>query len=492
MERDLMLGVDVGTTSVKAALVDPEGRTLARFSRAYPTRRPAAGIAEQDPAHWIRLTEAAIAELAGEGRGARIAAIGLCSQVNTHAFVGADGAPLIPAIVWQDGRAGPEAAELDASVSEATRRAWWGAPMPIDASHALSRMLWVSRHRPEIWARTRWVMLPKDYVLMMLTGEVATDPVSNVGLVGPDLRHVAPALALVPGAADRAPPLVPMTEAAGRVRAGSPLAGLPVICGTMDAWCGLVGAGGAREGAAVYLSGTSEVLGIASSRVVPTPGIVVFPEAEGVRVHAAPTQSGGDAARWFADAAGLSLPQMADLVAATPPGADVPLFLPQLEGERAPLWDASLRAAFLGLSRRSGRGAMARAVYEGVALSARYALEALRRSAGAEAAAVTCGGGGFRSPSWARIRADVLGVPLHLIEAEEPGVLGAATLAAIGAGMHADLPAANAAMVRTSSVVDPDPAARTRCDDLFALYAEAIAANADLGRRLARIGADRA
>ena len=490
MTGELILGIDVGTTAVKAGLVAPDGRVLASFAEPYPTRRGAPGVVEQDPEDWVRLALAAMERVVAAGHGDDVLAIGLCSQVNTHVFVGADGAPLRPAILWQDGRAGPEAAELDARVDAATKADWWGAPMPIDASHALSRMLWVARHEPDLWERTRRVMLPKDYCLMRLTGEVASDPVSNVGLVGPDLAYVPAALDLVPGASDRMPPLLAMTQVAGRMRAAGPLAGRPVVCGTMDAWAGLVGAGCAREGAAVYLSGTSEVLGISSARVVPTAGAIVFPEAEGVRVHAAPTQSGGDAQLWFAEAAGLTPRAMSELVAGTPRGTATPLFLPQLEGERAPLWDPGLRGAFLGLSRSSGLGDMARAVYEGVALSARHALETLRLSAGAAPGPVTCGGGGFRSEPWARIRADVLGVPLRVLAEGEPGVLGAASLAAVGAGVQPGLAAANAALVRRGEAIEPRPGTRALYDDLFGLYVEAVAANAGIGRRLTRIGGD--
>lgn len=481
MAQRLILGIDVGTTSVKAGLIDQTGRIVARFAESYPTLRHGGDVVEQDPADWVRLIEKAIASFAGY----KVSAIGLTSQVNTHVFVGADDAPLLPAITWQDGRAGAEAALLDARVTDAQKQAWWGAPMPIDASHACARMAWVARHRPDIWERTRWVMLPKDYCLLKLTGAAATDPISNIGLVDNDLRYIPQVLALVAGAADRMAPLVPICETVGTVRQGA-FAGVPVVCGAMDAWAGLVGTGGAREGTTVYLSGTSEILGISSRQVVPTPGAIVFPQCAGIRLHAAPTQSGGDAKMWFADASGQTPDTMTELVGAAPRSAATPLFLPQLQGERAPLWDADLRAAFLGVSRQTGRAEFARAVYEGVAMSARMALETLQASANVRGNSIACGGGGFQSDPWNQIRADILGVPLHVLAAKEPGILGAATMAAISTGDFTNFEEAYDALAVFDRRFIPNAAMQGQYNDLFGLYQEAIALNADLGKRIAR------
>ncbi len=475
MRGEAILAIDVGTTAVKAAVIGPDGAVRATFAEAYPTRRTVEGWIEQDSGDWTRLVDAAMERFAGHPVGA----VGLCSQVNTHVFAGADGAALMPAIVWQDARADAAARALDATVDAARKVAWWGAPMPIDASHALARMAWVAEHRPDVWARTRHVLLPKDHCLRHLTGTVTTDPLSNVGLVGPDLAPALGALALVDGAAERMAPLAPPSAVIGAVARG-PHAGVPVVSGTMDAWAGLVGACGAREGAAAWLGGTSEVLGIASARVVPVPGAIVFPACEGVRMHAAPTQSGGDAVRWFDGVTGAAEP-----VAAR--SASVPLFLPQLEGERAPLWDPSLRGAFLGLGRRTTREDMARAVLEGVALSARHALGALEASTGARAGALACGGGGFRSDAATRLRADVMGVPLRVLRGGEPGLTGAAMLAGVGTGMFGSLREAGDALAVVERVVEPDMARHAAYDALFGIYVDAVAAAASLGRRLAAL-----
>ena len=483
MAGQALIGIDVGTTSVKAAVIGPDGRVLDSFAETYPTQRAGLNHVEQNPADWMDLVGRALDRFAGHD----VAAIGLCSQVNTHVFVDGAGAPLRPAILWQDGRAGVEAARLDAGVTPAQKAEWWGAPMPIDASHAISRMAWVAQHEPEIWAKTRYVLLPKDYCIWQMTGAASTDPLSNVGLVGPDMGYVAGMLDLVPGAADRVAPLIGLTGIAGRMQAG-PFQGVPVVSGTMDAWAGLVGAGAAAEGAAVYLSGTSEIMGISSRKLVSTPGIIVFPEYQGLRLHAAPTQSGGDAKRWFAELVGLSFDAMAEMVGAHLRSPATPLFLPQLEGERAPIWDADLRAAFLNVSRRTALPDLARAVYEGVALSARHALEALKRSADVPVNSISCGGGGFRSAPWNQIRADVLGVPLRTMAGAEPGVMGAAMLAGIGAGHFAGFSDAATVLSASGDAFLPDPAQAALYEDLFAIYLEAIEVNAALGKRLAALG----
>jgi xylulokinase len=482
MPNRLTLGIDVGTTSIKAGVVDEAGRVVAEFVQSYPTVRNGQNIAEQNPDDWVRLISDAMASLADF----RISAIGLTSQVNTHVFVDQGGTALMPAILWQDGRAGVEAAALDARVSVDQKQAWWGAPMPIDASHACSRMAWVARHRPDVWENTRWVMLPKDYCLLKLTGEATTDPISNIGLVDNNRDYISEVFDLVPGADARKVPLSPICDVVGTVRQG-PFAGVPVVSGTMDAWSGLVGAGGAKEGSTVYLSGTSEIIGISSQRVIPTPGAIVFPASDDIRLHAAPTQSGGDAKMWFAEANRLSLDQMTQLVSGSERTAATPLFLPQLQGERAPLWDADLRAAFLGVGRQTSQQDFARAVYEGVAMAARMALETLQSSAGVKSDSIACGGGGFQSNPWNQIRADILGVELRCLAAKEPGVLGAATMAAIGIGHFSGFAEAYDALAVFDRTYVPDAASHVRFSELYGLYREAIAVNADLGKRISNL-----
>ncbi|WP_419910495.1 xylulokinase [Hoeflea sp.] len=477
MDGDFVIGIDVGTTAVKAGLLDAAGTLIDYFSAAYPTNRPDGAIVEQDPQSWMSLVEAALEQIAA--KNLPIAAIGICSQVNTHVFVGADGEPLFPAIVWQDGRASAEAAELDGRVTDEQRIKWWGAPLPIDASNVIARMLWMSRHRPDIWEKTRYVMLPKDYCIFRLTGELAADPLSNIGLVGRSLAYIPEVLDLVPGAAERLVPLKDMKSLVGRVRQ-EVAQGIPVANGTMDAWTGLLGCGGHADGTTVYLSGTSEILGITSRSIAATPGVVVFPEYQDICLHAGPTQSGGASQLWYCGMQGLEPEEMAVIAARSDFRRPAPIFLPHLHGERAPIWNADARALFLGIEERTSSADMARAVYEGVAFSARLLLQSLEASAGIRNEVINCGGGGFQTEIWNQIRADILGRQCRRLSVKDPGVLGAAGLAGWAIGMHADLSAMFRQITQFDRTYDPNPRMVDLYDQLFPIYVDAISANADL------------
>lgn len=464
-----LIGIDVGTTALKAILIDDRGRRLADFARPYPISRPQAGHAEQDPADWMHALLAALSQFADGHDLSGLAGIGICSQVNTHVFVGDDGVPLMPAIVWQDSRAAADAALLDAEVSIEQKLSWFGAPVPIDASHALSRMAHVRATDPALYAATRHVLLPKDYCVLQLTGAVASDAVSAVGLTNPS-GYVEDLIALVPGAREKLPPLFRFSHVAGRVRAGWPCAGTPVVVGAMDAWGGMFGVGVVRDGDAMYQSGTSEIAGIVSSTIRPTPGVILFPPYEGITMHAAPTQAGGAALAWFAQLVGQTPAELSQLAATVAPSSAVPLFLPHLQGERAPLWDSASRGVFARLDPRAGTAEMARSVMEGVAFSVRLAFDALQASAGARLEMIRIGGGGSRSDVWCQIRADTLGIALERAAAPDPAAIGAAILAGLGSGAFASLPDAVDNLVRFDARFVPDPAARSYYEDKFGRY----------------------
>jgi len=287
---------------------------------------------EQDPAHWMDLVLRALECLSD---GESISAIGLCSQVNTHVFVGNGGEVLMPALTWQDTRCAEDAAALDSQLPAEAKIGWWGAPLPVDASHVLARMAHVARAAPDLWQRTRFVMAPKDYCIFRLTGAAVADPMTNFGILDQSLSLIDPLLALVPGARERLPAIAGFTHAAGRVAPGLPCAGVPVVTGAMDAWSGLLGAGVAEEGQGLYLSGTSEILGLVSHQRNPVPGVIAFAECEGIVLHAGPTQSGGASVEWIARLLGRSAAEISALAATADP-RHVPLFLPHLERERAP------------------------------------------------------------------------------------------------------------------------------------------------------------
>ncbi|MEX0852544.1 MAG: FGGY-family carbohydrate kinase [Bauldia sp.] len=472
MARATLVGIDVGTGAVKATLVDLDGTVLGSSARAYPTSRPTPGHVEQSPDDWTDAVLAALAGLESAHDLGDLVGVGLSSQANTHVFVDDAGEPLLPAMVWQDGRCDTDAAVLDARITAEQKIAWFGGPMPIDASHALSRMAHVARLHPDLYARTRHVLLPKDYCALHLTGEVAADPISSVGLVDGELDYVEDLIALVPGAREKLAPLRDFTHRVGVVRAGLPCAGTPVFVGAMDAWSGMFGIGATRDGDAMYLSGTSEVLGLISHRVVPTPGVIVFPPYKGITLHAAPTQSGGNSFAWLSTLLGRDLDDLSSLVAGTPASASVPLFLPHLQGERAPLWDIRSRGVFARMETTTGPGELSRSVMEGVAFSARLAFEAVERSAGGSVDRVNIGGGGARSDVWCQIRANALGKTIRRVKVLDAGTLGAAVIAGVGAGALPSLEAGVDRLVAFDRTFEPDTQARDYYDAKFGKYRE--------------------
>jgi xylulokinase len=267
------------------------------------------------------------------------------------------------------------------------------------------------------------------------------------------------------------------------VREGLPFAGVPVVLGMMDAWASLLGLGVVHDGQAMYLSGTSEVTGLISAQVRPEPGVITFPPWAGITLHAGPTQAGGASLDWLARLLGRGAAELAETAAEIT--ARSPLFLPHLQGERAPLWDAALRGTFAGLTSATGPQEMAAAVLEGVAFSARLALEALQRSAGIEPDQVRVGGGGAASDRWCQIRADALGKVLVRVRGMDPGSVGAAVMAGVGSGAVADLPAAAEALVHQDRVFRPDPVGAALADQRFRLWCDLIRQTRSINAALA-------
>jgi len=470
-----LIGIDIGTGAVKAILMDLDGRVLDSFSRPYPTAWPKPGHVEQNPRDWVDGLLAALFRFEQNHDLGGLVGIGLASQVSTHVFVDGEGEPLLPAIVWQDGRCGDDAAALDGRITAEQKATWFGGPMPIDASHALARLAYVARVDPALYERTRHVLLPKDYCALKLTGAVATDPIAAVGLVDANLDYVDDLIALVPGAAERLPPLAPFTHRVGSVRRGHPAAGTPVFVGAMDAWAGMFGIGVVRDGEAMYLSGTSDVLGILSTSRVPTPGVIVFPPYQGMTLHVAPTQSGGASLAWLSTLLSREPDDLSALVMGTPASTAVPLFLPHLQGERAPVWDIKSRGVFARVETATGPGELSRAVMEGVAFSDRLAFETCERSAGFTVDRLKTGGGGARSDVWCQIRADAFGKALQRAAVVDAGTLGAAVIAGLGAGAMPSLETAVGQLVSYERTFEPDLAMRGYYDDKFGKYQELYA-----------------
>jgi xylulokinase len=467
-----LIGIDVGTTAVKAALYDIKGRALKSYAQGYPMHRTPPDRVEQNPEDWMVHVIAALSHLT-EGLGdGQLQGVGLTSQVNSHVFVGENGRALMPAIIWQDGRCAGVAAEIDAHLDDAGKIGWWGAPLPVDASHVLSRMEWVRRNRPEVWAKTRWVMAPKDYCILQLTGEVVADPMASFGVIAQSLTYIESLIALVDGARERLAPLRPFTASAGLIKAGLPGAGASLVVGTMDAWAGVVGTGAVNDGDGLYLSGTSEILGVVSKTKMPVPGVIAFPRCEEITFHAGPTQAGGASIAWLSNLLGRAPAELSALASNVDRSKMPPVFLPHLQGERAPVWNASARASFSGVDSSMGPAEFTVAVMEGVAFSARLSIAALQKSADVVVENYRAAGGGMGSDIWCQIRADVLGKPVIRLKNLDAGVLGAAILAGVGTGLFGSIKEAAGALVAIDRSFEPDASLAVRYEYAYGKYLE--------------------
>jgi len=467
-QRDpVFIGIDVGTSSVKAVIGSAGGHVIDDYTSTHATTRPNHGAAEQDPNVWMRHVGEALTRFAGHPRAADVVAIGVTSQVNTHVFCDGNIEPLRPAITWQDTRPAEHAEALEGSIAEQAKIEALGAPIPIDASHALSRMAWLAGTDDAVWKTTDHVLLPKDYIIAQLTGVLGADPISSIGLVGEDHTYASPVLDLVPRAADLLSPLRDPLSIVGPVTPGHPFAGTPVCCGTMDAWASMFGLGVAAEGQAMYLSGTSEVLGLISSHGTGYPGVITFPTWRGIRLHAGPTQSGGASLTWLSRLLGQDVSALAMQAGEVAITSDSPLFLPHLEGERAPLWDPVSRASFAGLTSAHGPKDVAAAVMEGVAFSARLAIEAIEQSGGHGIQQLRHGGGGSASDVWCQIRANALGRQLERVASRHAGAMGALVMAGVASGELGSLSEATSSLVSTEMMFEPDSAHRIIADERF-------------------------
>jgi xylulokinase len=468
----VVIGFDLGTSTAKGAAFDLSGRLLAQAAIGYASHRPHPGWAEQNPDEWWHAFLGVVTKLGQSVPLSSVAAIGVCSQVNSHVAVDSRGRHVGPAITWQDQRCAEVARELDSSISDDNRHRIWGRPAKVDASSLIARSAWLRRNRADQWNQVRWLLSPKDYINLRLTGIAATDAMSPVDMVGDDGEYLPGVIDVLGEAADRLPPILTFTDVLGKVSARE--SGLSATCvvavATMDAWGNLYGSGATNVGDAMEVAGTSEILGLLSERAIPTAGIVTFIPVDGLRLHAGPTQAGGDALRWAAETFGLTIQESLSAAAAAEPGARGLVFLPYLSGERAPIWDSTAQGMLFGLTADHARSDVLRAVMEGVAFSARHLLSEIEKAAGREAGILRSSGGGSRSDLWCQIKANVLARPIARLAIADSGALGASLMAAVAAGLLPDLSSAARAMVSIERLFEPESHLQKDYDELYRIY----------------------
>ena len=447
-----LVGIDVGTTGVKAIAVSPAGEVLARAEEEYPLSIPRPGWAEQDPEDWWRATERALAALGAHD----VAGVGLSGQMHGLVALDAGDRVLRPAILWNDQRTAVECAEIEERIGLARlieltgNRALTGFTAP--------KLLWLRRNEPGVYARIAHVLLPKDYVRLRLTGERAIEVADASGTLLFDVarrRWSKDVLAALELSAEWLPPALESPEVSGATREG-----IPVAAGAGDQAAGALGVGVDRPGPLSVALGTSGVVFAA------LPAFAADAEA---RVHAfchavpggwhamGVMLSAAGSLRWLRDAVapGEDYARLVDEAAAWPAGSEGLTFLPYLAGERTPHADPNARGAFAGLTLRHDRGALVRAVLEGVAYGLRDSLELLREL-GVRPESGRVSGGGARSELWLRIIASALGLPLERTAVEEGAAFGAALLGGVAGGVFADVHEAVATCVVVRETVAPE------------------------------------
>lgn len=466
----MLIAHDLGTTGDKASLHHDDGRLITAVTVAYGARFADGGVAEQDPEDWRSAVVTAtrtLVERAGVAP-AEITGLVVGGQMMGAVLLDAEQRPVRPAIIWADTRSGVQQRELSDRLGD--EHAYRLLGHRVNPTYSIEKVMWVRDNEPDTWARVRHVCVAKDYVVLRLTGVLATDRSDASGTNAYDLsRGEWSAEVLDAARLDAAlfPEILESTAVAGRLTTDAAAAlglhsGVRVVMGGGDGPLAAVGSGivAPEDGAYVCL-GTSSWISFASEQPLLDPQRRTFTFANVVPGSFVPTatmQAGGASVQWIAEALSPdpAHPETARLSAeaAHADTGDL-VFLPYLLGERAPLWDPDARGAFIGLARHHTRAHLMRAVLEGVAFNLLTCLQAFR-AAGASIDRLDAVGGGAQSDVWLGILADVWGVPVRRRSiVEEANSLGAAVTGAVGLGL-ADFGAARA-LSEVTAEFTPDP-----------------------------------
>lgn len=437
----MYLGLDLGTSGVKAMLIDADQNVVASATGGLDVSRPHSGWSEQNPADWISATQEAVGALKASHPGelAAVRGIGLSGHMHGATLIGADDQVLRPCILWNDTRSYAEAATLDA---DPRFRALTGNI--VFPGFTAPKLVWVKNNEPDIFAKVAKVLLPKDYLRLWLSGEHISEMSDSAGTSWLDTgkRAWSPELlAATDLSEEQMPSLVEGTAQAGTLRAELAVSwgmgeGVVIAGGAGDNAASACGMGTVREGQAFVSLGTSGVLFAANASYLPKPESAVH-----AFCHALPNTwhqmgvilSATDALNWHAKVTGKTAGELSAEVGDQLKAPTGVTFLPYLSGERTPHNDAKIRGAFIGLGHESGRAELTQAVMEGVTFAIRDSLEALK-SAGTKIDRVTAIGGGSRSRYWLASIATALGVPVDIpADGDFGAAFGAARLGLVAA-----------------------------------------------------------
>ncbi len=479
----ILLGIDVSTTGAKALLIDEQGRVIRSATTPLTLSTPQPLWSEQDPADWwkeIKVSIRQALESAGV-TGADITAIGLTGQMHGLVLLDEHGQILRPAILWNDQRTGSQCDEIRERVGRERL-------IQITGNDALTgftapKILWVQENEPEVWAKVRHILLPKDYIRYRLSGEFAVDKAGGAGTILFDLSkrtwsdEMITALEIP---SQYLPPTFEGSDITVRISdkgaAETGLApGTPVVGGGGDQAAQAVGVGAVKPGIIALTLGTSGV--VFATTEAP------FVEPEGrlhAFCHAVPNRwhfmgvmlSAAGSLQWYRDtlAPKESFDDLIDAAADTPLGSEGLFFLPYLTGERTPYPDPLARGAWIGLTVRHYRGHMTRSVLEGVAFGIKDSFSLIQSSGLSHIDQVRISGGGAKSAHWRQIMADVLGAELVTVNTTEGAAFGAALLAGVGAGIYESVPAACEATIKITGRTVNDPARTSSYEPYYQQY----------------------
>jgi len=503
MEREQILAIDIGTTGTKSVIFDGRGNPLASATREYSVDIPCPAYAEQDPNLWWEAVVSTVKEVLASPRvrRERIVGVGLSGQMHTSVLLDKHNKVLRPSITWMDQRSVQEVERLkrEFGIKELLRMtANFPAPM-----YTASHLLWIKEHEPDVYRRIRKVLVAKDYVKFLLTGEFSTDPSEASGTYLFDVINLRWAHDLVQYLGlhiDSLPSLSESTMVIGKVTpeaarvTGIP-EGTPVVAGSADQAAGAIGGGAVEEGRVSSLIGTAGVVAACSRQPQVDPELRMLCWA-----HAVPKlwqilgvmQTAAAALKWFRDAFGENddYAQYDLIVEQVPPGAGGLIFLPYLMGERSPYWDPKARGILFGLRLYHRKPHIIRAIYEGVAYGISH-LSGIMRQMRIPVNEIRALGGGNKSTIWRQIQADVTGIPVLYPDALEGSAFGAAILAAVGVGLFATIQEATDRLVTIVDRREPDLNSHRIYSALREIYVSLYEANKELFQKLDAIVADR-
>jgi xylulokinase len=490
MPSEILAGIDLGTSGVRAVLVHPERGVLTSAAREYGIEMPNPGWAEQDPHTWYQAAVEALGRAVTKAgiSPQEVAAIGVCGQMHGTVCLDKQGNALRPAIIWADRRSQKQVAEIKEKVGEGRLGDWTGNPLV--TGFMLATYQWLRENEPETLQNSQWLCLPKDYLRYRLTDHIGTEPSdgSSTSLFDPVSRDwsqsLLDALEIDPGLL---PPVHPSAAVAGYLvpeaaRASGLSPGIPVVFGGSDQACQALGNGVIDPGVISCTIGTGgQVLApLASPQHDPELRVHLFCHCLPDRWHLlAATLAAGLSLKWLRDSvlAGSSFQALVDLATEVPPGAEGLYFTPYLVGERTPYMDSDARGSWVGLTLRHHRGHLVRAVMEGVVFSLRQGLELILKM-GVPVERIIASGGGTQHPLWLQLQADVFQRPVYQARTVQPAALGAALLAGVGIGTFASAAEACERVVRLRrEIVMPN-------QDNVALYQESYERYVQLYPRL--------